>query len=311
MPEVSKTVNRTNTDRSMTEIVIVSGKGGTGKTSFAGSLASLLKRKVVVDCDVDAANLNLLLNGKVKDSQEFFAGRKAAIDLDTCTSCGRCREVCRYDAISLDYRVNLLSCEGCGACHFLCPASAVSFDETLCGHYYVAETEKGDSVVFAELLPGAENSGKLVSMVRAKAREIAEKNGINLILIDGPPGIGCPVISSLTGATFAILVTEPTMTGRHDLERVLGLADHFDIETAVIVNKGDVNPSFTEEIESFCENRGTHFLGAIPYEPIITEAQRQGKAVVEYAPDCGASRAIERICERLKGMIGSGETIRR
>jgi MinD superfamily P-loop ATPase len=303
MPEVSKTANRMNTDRAMKEIVIVSGKGGTGKTSFAGSLTSLLKRKVVADCDVDAANLNLLLKAEVKDSQEFFAGRKAAIDLDTCTRCGRCREVCRYDAISLDYRVDMLSCEGCGACHFLCPAGAVSFDETLCGHYYVAETENGDSIVFAELLPGAENSGKLVSMVRAKAREIAEKAGIGLILVDGPPGIGCPVISSLTGASHAILVTEPTMTGRHDLERVLRLADHFDIETAVVVNKGDVNPSFTEEIESFCKNRGTHFIGTIPYEPMITEAQRRGKAVVEYAPECEASRAIKRICQRLKGMV--------
>ena len=205
----------------MKEIVIVSGKGGTGKTSVAGSLASLLEYKVVADCDVDAANLNLLLNGRVIDSYEFSGGHKAIINPDACTGCGRCREACRFDAISRYYVVDTLSCEGCGACYFLCPAGAVSFDETLCGHYYVAETDRGDAVVFAGLLPGRENSGKLVSMVRTKAREIAESREIDLILIDGPPGIGCPVISSLTGARFAVLVTEPTMTGIHDFGRII------------------------------------------------------------------------------------------
>jgi MinD superfamily P-loop ATPase len=288
----------------MREIVIVSGKGGTGKTSFAGSLAFLLDRKVVADCDVDAANLNLLLKGKVRESHEFHAGRKAAIDPDVCTRCGKCREVCRYDAISGDYLVDRLSCEGCGACYFLCPAKAVSFDETLCGHYYVAETQRGDSVVYAELLPGAENSGKLVSAVRAKAREVAEKGGIDTILVDGPPGIGCPVISSLTGASLAVVVTEPTMTGRHDFERLLGLAGHFDIETAVVVNKGDVNPAEAEEIRSLSERGQASFMGMIPYEPMITEAQRRGKTVLEHAPRSEASRAIERIYGRLKEIAG-------
>jgi MinD superfamily P-loop ATPase len=289
----------------MREIVIVSGKGGTGKTSFAGCLSQLFEHKVLADCDVDASNLNLLLNGTVNDSYEFFAGRKAAIDLNICTRCGRCREICRWSAISQDYVVDTLSCEGCGACHFFCPANAVSFDEILCGHYYVAQTGQGDAVVFAELLPGAENSGKLVSTVRSLAREMAEKSGNDLILIDGPPGIGCPVISSLTGACFTILVTEPTMTGRHDLERVLRLAEHFGIETGVVMNKGDVNPSATEEIKSLCESRQINFLGSIPYEPMITEAQRQGKTVIEYAPDCAASRAIEGIYRKLRGMWNS------
>jgi MinD superfamily P-loop ATPase len=284
----------------MKEVVIVSGKGGTGKTSFVGSLAWLLEHKVVADCDVDAANLNLLLNGKVNESHEFFAGHKATINPDACTRCGTCREVCRFEAISQDYFVDALSCEACGACYFLCPSNAVSFDETLCGHYYAAETGRGDAVVFAELLPGSENSGKLVSIVRTKAREIAEKSGIDLVLIDGPPGIGCPVISSLTGASLAILVTEPTMTGIHALERVLDLARHFDIWTAVVVNKGDVNPSFTEDIESFCRDRRIDFLGSIPYEPMVTEAQRQGKTVLEFAPDCRASIEIQRVFNRLK-----------
>jgi MinD superfamily P-loop ATPase len=285
----------------MREMVIVSGKGGTGKTSLAACIASMLDRKVVADCDVDAANLNLLLKGEVKETHDFLAGRKAGIDTDPCTRCGLCRETCRYNAISPEYVVDKLACEGCGACHFLCPSKAVTFEETLCGHYYVAETKQGDSIVFAELLPGAENSGKLVSAVRAKAREIAEKESIDTILIDGPPGIGCPVISSLTGASLVIVVTEPTMTGRHDLERVLGLAGHFNMETAVVVNKGDVNPAFTEEIESSCRSRGTRFLGTVPYEPMITEAQRQGKTVLAYAQDSEASRAIEKIYGKLRG----------
>ena len=220
------------------------------------------------------------------------------INPDACTGCGRCREVCRFDAISQNYVVDTLSCEGCGACYFLCPAGAVSFDETLCGRYHVAETGKGDAVVFAELFPGRENSGKLVSMVRTKAREIAEARGIDLILIDGPPGIGCPVISSLTGAQLAVLVTEPTMTGVHDLERVLSLARHFDIRTSVVVNKGDVNPSFTEDIRSFCRVRQIDFLGSIPYEPMVTEAQRQGRTVLDFAPECPASVEIYTIFER-------------
>jgi MinD superfamily P-loop ATPase len=287
----------------MREIVIASGKGGTGKTSFAGSVAFLLGRKVVADCDVDAANLNILLKGKVIRSHEFFAGRKAHIERDLCNRCGKCRDVCRFNAISDGFVVDKLSCEGCGACHFLCPSNAVSFNETLCGHYYVAETEAKSSVVFAELLPGGENSGKLVSMVREKAREIAEQEFIDTILIDGPPGIGCPVISSLTGASFVILVTEPTMTGRHDLERVLRLAAHFDLKTGVIINKGDVNPAITKEIESFCIQQGSRYLGVMPYEPMITEAQREGKTILEYAPDCAASRAIVHIYDELKDVM--------
>jgi MinD superfamily P-loop ATPase len=283
----------------MKEVVVVSGKGGTGKTSLVGSLASLLRCKVVADCDVDAANLNLLLNGKVKDSLEFLAGRKAAINPDACTGCGRCIEVCRFDAISEDHVVDPLSCEGCGACYFLCPSRAISFDESLCGHCYVAETDTGDMVVFAQLLPGGENSGKLVSMVRTKARELAECRGIGLVLIDGPPGIGCPVISSLTGASLAVLVTEPTLSGVHDLERVFGLTRHFDIRTTVVINKGDLNPSFTAHIRSFCVNRQVGFLGAIPYDPIITEAQRQGKTVVQFAPDCRATVEIRNIFDQL------------
>lgn len=288
----------------MKEVVVVSGKGGTGKTSFVASLASLLGHKVVADCDVDAANLNLLLDGKVNAHYEFFAGRKAAIDPGACTGCGKCREVCRFGAISTNHAVDALSCEGCGACFFLCPAKAVSFNETLCGHYYTAETEKGEALVFAELMPGRENSGKLVSTVRAKAREVAESRGIDLVLIDGPPGIGCPVISSLTGAHLAVIVTEPTMTGVHDLERVLGLARHFDIPTAVVVNKGDVNPSFTKKIESFCSDRQVGFWGSIPYEPMVTEAQRAGKTVLEFAPESAASTEMRSIFERLIKRLG-------
>lgn len=284
----------------MKEIVVVSGKGGTGKTSLVGSLASLLKDKVVADCDVDAANLNLLLDGRVTESYEFIGGRKASINADVCTGCGTCRDVCRYNAVSPDYTIDARACEGCGACYFLCPAAAISFSEVLCGHYFAGNTDRGDAFVFAELLPGSENSGKLVAAVRAKAREKAESRGARFVLIDGPPGIGCPVISSVTGAHLALVVTEPTMSGIHDLERVLMLARHFTIPAAVVVNKGDVNISRMEDIKVFCRKNDVDFLGFIPYEPLVTEAQRQGKTVLEFAPDCSASAATHAIFEKLQ-----------
>ncbi|OPY59341.1 MAG: Septum site-determining protein MinD [Syntrophorhabdaceae bacterium PtaU1.Bin034] len=283
----------------MKEVVVLSGKGGTGKTSLVAGLAFLLSRNVVADCDVDAANLNLLLNSKIVEEHEFYGGRKATIRTDLCTGCGRCREVCRFDAISENYVVDPLSCEGCGACHFLCPAKAVLFDEALSGHYYVAQTKRKRGMVYAELLPGAENSGKLVSVVRTRARDLAESDGNDLVLIDGPPGIGCPVISSLTGTQLAVFVTEPTISGVHDLERVMGLARHFNVPGAVVVNKADLNESYGVKIKEICEERGIDFLGSIPYEPRITEAQRQGKTILESEPDCSASRRINQILERL------------
>jgi MinD superfamily P-loop ATPase len=287
----------------MKEIVILSGKGGTGKTSLVAAFSSLLKNKVMADCDVDAANLNIILGSTIKETREFSGGHKAEIIADVCTACGKCREVCRYNAISENFVVDPLSCEGCGACYFLCPAKAVSFPEALSGHYFVAETDNGDGVVFAELLPGAENSGKLVSMVRSIARELAAEHTNELVFIDGPPGIGCPVISSITGTQFTIFVTEPTVTGIHDLERVMSLAQHFKVPAAVVVNKADINPDYTDKIMGLCQERGITFLGSIPYEPMITAAQRQGKTILETAPESTAGLKIREIFSNLTNIL--------
>ena len=287
----------------MKEIVVISGKGGTGKTSFTACMAALFDNKVVADCDVDAANLNLVLNAAVVEEYEFVSGHRAAINKDICTSCGRCREVCRYGAISKDYHVDKFSCEGCGACFYLCPSGAVSFDEALCGHYFVGNTKKQEIAVFAELLPGAENSGKLVTAVRKKAREIAQEKGNEIILTDGPPGIGCTVIASLTGASYIVFVTEPTVSGVHDLKRVMELSIHFKLPGGVVINKGDLNPAYAKEIETLCLERGFDLLGSIPYEPFVSQAQRQAKTILEYAPDCLASGAIRQIYKKLSAQL--------
>lgn len=283
----------------MKEIVVISGKGGTGKTSFTACMAALFDNKVVADSDVDAANLNLLLNADVLEEYDFVSGHKAYINKEVCTACNRCREVCRYQAISEDYQVDRFSCEGCGACFFLCPAGAVSFDEALCGHYFVGKTRKQEWAVFAELLPGAENSGKLVTAVRKKAQEIAKENGNEFILTDGPPGIGCTVISSLTGASFIVFVTEPTVSGVHDLKRVMELSRHFKLPGGIVINKGDLNPAYSSEIEALSLERGFDLLGSILYEPLISQAQRQAKTILEYAPYCEASNTIRQIYQKL------------
>jgi len=281
------------------EVIVVSGKGGTGKTSVAGSLACLMTNRVAADCDVDAANLHMILNPVVIEEKEFIGGKKATIDPSRCTSCGTCRDICRFQAISAEYVVDHRSCEGCGACYFLCPANAIDFPSSLAGSCYICKDKYSNPYVYAELLPGEENSGKLVAMVRNEARAIAEKNGIPLVVIDGPPGIGCPVISSMTGTHVALVVTEPTISGLHDLERIIELAHFFKCKTGVIVNKSDINPDFCSQIEEYCTTEGITFLGAIPYDPNITEAQIQGTTILDKAPDSHASAVIRTIHKKL------------
>ncbi len=286
------------------EIVIVSGKGGTGKTSLAGALSYLFQSKIVADCDVDAANLHLILQPEeVLSTREFIAGKKAKIKLDLCNGCGTCREVCKYDAISKDFMVDSFSCEGCGACYFLCPTGAVDFLPQLAGYSYTCSTGGNGRFVFAEMLPGEENSGKLVASVRTEARGEAEKTGTNFILIDGPPGIGCPVISSITGVHLAVVVTEPTPTGIHDLKRIIELTKHFQIKAAVVVNKSDINPGYTEEMKQYCSENNLYFLGEIPYETNITKAQKEAKTILNFAPDCYASNAIKEIYKKLQHIL--------
>ncbi len=286
------------------EIVIVSGKGGTGKTTLAGALSRLIGDKVIADCDVDAANLYIIAKpAEMLTKKEFIGGKKAFIRLEKCTKCGVCKEVCKYGAITKDYVVEEVLCEGCGACYFLCPEKAVKFEPKLSGYCFTCSTAQKEAFVYAELFPGEENSGKLVSFVKSEAREEAKKRNSNYLLVDGPPGIGCPVISSLAGASLAIIVTEPTPTGIHDLKRIFELISHFQIRSALVVNRADINYDCLDEIKQFCYDKRIVYLGEIPYDTKITEAQKEAKTILEFDPDSIASEAIRRIYEKIKAVL--------
>lgn len=288
----------------MQEIVVLSGKGGTGKTSLVGSLAALAESKVLADCDVDAADLHLLLNPSVKQENEFWSGQVAYINPDKCTQCRLCQELCHFNAIR-DFKVDFISCEGCGFCSHICPVDAIIMKENLAGHLFISETRYG-LLVHARLGITQENSGKLVAQVRQQARRIAEEQRLDYIISDGPPGIGCPVISSLSGASLALLVTEPTLSGMHDLERVLGVCCHFGIPTIVCINKYDINEDNTQEIECYCSTEGVAVAGKIPFDNVVTEALVRGVPVVEYS-DGRVSQEIKTlwngVCETLKDKV--------
>ncbi|MDD4443280.1 MAG: ATP-binding protein [Kiritimatiellae bacterium] len=271
------------------ECVIISGKGGTGKTSVTASFAALSAgRAVLADCDVDAADLHLVLTPKIVESTDFRSGYEAVIRSETCTGCGTCADLCRFDAIHYVkrpfgktlYEVDPVACEGCGVCVRFCPAKAIDFPERLCGVWMLSETRCGP-MVHARLGAAAENSGKLVATVRQEARRVAAERGLPLIITDGPPGIGCPVIASVTGADRVLVVTEPTVSGEHDLARVLQLARHFEVPTFVCVNKWDINPAMTERIEQAALKAGATVAGRIRYDRTVTDAQRAEQAVVE------------------------------
>jgi MinD superfamily P-loop ATPase len=270
------------------ELVVISGKGGTGKTSLAASFAVLADRPVIADCDVDAADLHLVLLPRVKERHEFRSGHKAIIRQDDCTGCGDCLTHCRFGAVvqyPAAYTVDPFACEGCGVCVRFCPEKAIDFPERLSGEWMVSETRCGP-MVHARLGVAAENSGKLVSLVRREARRIAEAENHPLIIVDGPPGIGCPVIASVTGATLVLAVTEPTVSGEHDLERVLSLTRHFNLPAAVCVNKWDLNAEMTERIEDKARRAGARIAGRIRYDRAVTLAQMQARAVVETGAAC-------------------------
>ncbi len=267
----------------MREIVVISGKGGTGKTSLTGALASLAGGALICDLDVDAPDLHLLLQPRIQQQQEFYAGHEAVIDAESCQGCGQCVQLCRFDAIRSNgdrYQVDPWRCEGCKVCVALCPAGAIGFPERHCGHWYVSTTRFG-TMVHAQLFPGAENSGKLVTLLKQQARALAAAQGTDLILCDGAPGIGCPVISSLAGADLIVAVTEPTPSGRHDLERVVNLCRHFRLAMAVIINKHDLNPQVAGDIEGFCREQGLPLVARLPHDPIVTQAMIRGLVVTE------------------------------
>ena len=280
----------------MKEVVVLSGKGGTGKTSMVGSLAAITQSKVLADCDVDAADLHLLLQPVTQQKHEFWSGQVAVIDEEKCTQCGLCQEVCRFDAIN-DFRVDSISCEGCGFCFHICPDEAIIMQENLSGHWFISET-KYRPLVHARLGIAQENSGKLVALVRQQARLLAEKQGFNYIINDGPPGIGCPVISSLSGVNLALLVTEPTLSGIHDLERVLGVCHHFGVPAIVCINKCDINEDNTRQIENYCLGQGVEVATKIPFDNVVTEALVKGLPVVEYSSG-KVSQEIESLWQRI------------
>jgi MinD superfamily P-loop ATPase len=280
----------------MKEIVIISGKGGTGKTSIIAAFASLVENKVLCDADVDAADLHLIMDPEIKEHHDFESGHTAIINQDKCTECGLCRDLCRWDAISEDFVVDSIECEGCGVCYYFCPEKAIDFPLNTCGEWYLSETRFGP-MAHARLGIAEENSGKLVTLIRQEGKKLAEKNNLDLLLTDGPPGIGCPVIASLGGATAVLIVTEPTVSGRHDMERVAELAAFFKIPAMMCVNKFDLNPSAGESIEAFARERNISVIGRVPFDPVFTKAMVQGKTIVEFDSQSEGCVAVKSIWE--------------
>jgi len=270
----------------MKEIVVISGKGGTGKTSLTASFAVLGAQDVIVaDCDVDAADMHLLLEPDFKAAENFFSGVIAKIDQNICNQCGKCADVCRFDAIPVidgHHIVQPLDCEGCGYCARICSVDAIKMEEQNVGNWYISTIKTGSTMVHARLGIGAENSGKLVAKVKNEAKRIADEQQKDLVLVDGSPGIGCPVVSSLSGASFVILVTEPTVSGFHDLKRVYQLVNKFGIKAGCIINKADLNPDVTQQIWEFLKNNAIEHIADLPYDESFTEAMTQGKTIIEY-----------------------------
>lgn len=282
----------------MKEVVVISGKGGTGKTSILAAFASLAKGKVLCDADVDAADLHLIMNPQVQERHDFESGHTAVIDRDRCTQCGLCRELCRWNAISEEFVVDPIACEGCGVCHYFCPEKAIEFPLNTCGEWFLSDTRFGP-MAHARLGIAEENSGKLVTLIRQQGRRLAEDKNLDLLLTDGPPGIGCPVIASIGGATVLLIVAEPTVSGMHDMQRVVELADFFKVPALVCVNKFDLNPEQGRAIEEFALERKMRVMGRIPFDPVFTKAMVEGKTVLEYDRRSGGARAVRKVWENV------------
>ncbi|MCK5241234.1 ATP-binding protein [bacterium] len=296
----------------MKELVVISGKGGTGKTSMVASFAALAGRLVLADCDVDAADLHLVLEPEIIEQEDFSGGSRARIITEKCSACGKCREVCRFNAISFDGRenhmvektcqVDPIACEGCGVCKYFCPENAIDFSRAVNGEWYVSNTRTGP-MVHAKLGIAEENSGKLVSLVRTQAKKIAQEQKHAIVLIDGSPGIGCPVIASITGADLVLVVTEPTLSGLHDLERVADLTKHFNIKTLVCINKWDLNQELSQKIEDMAKQKNLTMAGKIRYDQLVTKAQIKKQAVVEYT-QAGIAKDIVEVWTKVNDILG-------
>ncbi len=275
----------------MKELVIISGKGGTGKTSIAAAFAALAQKAVIADCDVDAADLHLVLEPKIKQQADFSGGKKASIIAEKCIGCGKCAVMCRFNAVNFNgnsnyivqktYTIDPVSCEGCKVCVEFCPVEAIKFEPAVNGKWFISDTRFGP-MVHAKLDIAEENSGKLVTLIRKEAKRIADEQNRDLLIIDGSPGIGCPVIASITGANLVLVVTEPTLSGKHDLERVARLTADFEIKTLVCINKADINPQMAQSIADDAEKLGLKIVGKIPYDEAFTKAQLMKATLIEY-----------------------------
>ncbi len=291
----------------MKELVVISGKGGTGKTSIVASLATLAGKSVLADCDVDAADLHLVLEPTIKRREDFIGGKQAFIIENNCIGCGKCEKICKFDAIEEKalsngsngsvYKVDPISCEGCGVCVEFCPNQAIEFNEVVNGEWFVSDTRYG-TMVHATLGIAQENSGKLVSLIRREAKDIAKRENQDLIIVDGSPGIGCPVIASITGADVVLVVTEPTLSGLHDLDRVVKLAAGFDLSVVVAINKYDLNPNMSEKIEAYASQNDIEVIGKIHYDKAFTNAQIKKESLIEYG-DSPSSEDIKEMWKRL------------
>ncbi len=291
----------------MKQLVVLSGKGGTGKTTVTAALAHLAAegsppvRAVLVDADVDAANLELVLGAEIRETNNFMGGQLAVIDPDVCGGCGLCAEVCRFNAvreINGQFDVDLIACEGCAVCFYQCPADAIRMVPQLAGRWFRSQSRYGP-LFHAALRPAQENSGKLVAMVKQRARRLAVSEGYELVLVDGPPGIGCPVIAAVSGADLALVVTEPTAAGIHDLRRALATTAHFGVRSLVCINKADLHLEGTAKIMAFCEEHRSEVVGRIPFDTAVTRAMVEGYPVTAFRPDSASSQALRRVQERV------------
>lgn len=296
----------------MKELIVISGKGGTGKTSLVACFGTIAEGKVLADCDVDAADLHLVLEPRVQHRESFRGGHKARIIPEKCTSCGKCYELCRFGAIAkLDgsdtdgaprYQVDPIGCEGCGVCVRFCPSDAIAYEECVTGEWFISDTRHGP-MVHARLGVAQENSGKLVTLVRTKAREVASAQDKELIIVDGAPGIGCPVIASISGADLVLIVTEPTLSALHDFQRVAQLAAHFRIPAATCINKYDLNPDVARQIEDASQKQGVRVVGQVPYDHRFTEAQVHRASLAEYSGGA-TSQAVKKVWREVTYILG-------
>ena len=286
----------------MKELVVISGKGGTGKTSIVAAFASLAENKVLCDADVDAADLHLVTGPRVRETHDFQGGSTAVINQDKCTECGLCMDLCRWDAINSDFEVDAFECEGCGVCVYFCPEKAIDLPVKTCGQWFRSDTRFGP-MIHARLGIAEENSGKLVTLVRQKARTLAEESGLDLLLTDGPPGVGCPVIASMGGANAVLIVVEPTVSGIHDMERVAQLAAHFRVPAMICINKFDLNLDQTQTIERYAKENGLETLGQIPFDPLFTKSMVQGNTIIEFNGDSEGARSVKKIWKEVESAL--------